>query len=138
MKKPSRPFSVTLLVILVLIVSASHLIRMVQTLTNWETQTGLMRISPVYLAVSGFFWGVMGLLLALGIWLGTRHAPTLIRFAIPVYSLYYWLDRIFLSGYPERNVNWPFSAVINLLILVWSFWILSRKRVKIFFGETNG
>jgi hypothetical protein len=136
MEKPRRPFSVTLLVLLVLIVAVFNLIRMLQTLTGWEFLTELMQISPVYLAASGLIWGVAGLLLAIWTWLGARRASRLIRLAIPMYSLYYWLDRLFLSGYPERNVNWPFSAGVNLLIFLWSYWILSRKRVKIFFGET--
>jgi hypothetical protein len=51
--------------------------------------------------------------------------------------LYFWLDRLLLEGYTERNVNWPFAACVNLALLAGCFWILSRKKASAFFGGVH-
>jgi hypothetical protein len=46
-----------------------------------------------------------------------------------------WADRLLLSGYSERQENWPFVAALNILILAWSLWVLTRPRARAYFGE---
>jgi hypothetical protein len=133
--KPRRPLSVTLLAGLVLIVAVVYFTRLARAILEWEFLLNLLPISPAYLAVSGLVWSVVFTCLAWGIWRGRAWALRWCWLALFAFSLYYWLDRLFMPGYPGRNTNWPFSLGANLLVLAWSGWVLSRPKARSFFGE---
>jgi hypothetical protein len=136
-----RPLSVSLVAWMVFIVTILNFLRLGLTLYNWEFLTALLStdvifpIFPAYLVATGLFWVVIGLPLAWGIWRGNRWAPRLFLAELMAYSIYYWADRVFLPGYPQRNSDWSFAVGLNLLILVWSLWIMTRRKTKGFFGE---
>jgi uncharacterized membrane protein (DUF2068 family) len=116
----------------VLMISGIHLLRFIQTIRQWEFLGELLSISPLYLAATGLFWGGVGLILAWGLWRGRRWAPVLTLSAALAYSLYYWLDRLLLSG--ERpGTNWPFATAANVVLLFLSTWILTHRRARAFF-----
>ena len=132
-----RPFGVTMFALLVLSFAVLNLLRLIQTFQKWDLLTVLLPFSPIYLLLSGLLWTVVGFPLAWGIWRGRRLAYHLSPVVLIVYSLYLWTDRLLLSVYPERLDNWPFIAALNILILAWSFWVLTRPKAMIFFGEKN-
>ncbi|HEX7974228.1 MAG TPA: hypothetical protein VF498_07455 [Anaerolineales bacterium] len=134
----TRPFRVTLLALGVLSIAALHLLRLGQAVQEWIFLSGLLPISPLYLALSGLAWGLVGLALASGLWLGKHWAPRLTRLAVPAYGLYYWLDRLLLVNPVVWRTNLPFTAAATLALLVVIFWILSGRKVKAFFGEIYG
>ena len=125
---------------MVFIATIVNLLRLGLSLYNWEVLAGLFSSTssqpwlPVYLAISGLVWGSLGLPLTLGLWKGKSRTPYLYLAALVAYSLYYWLDRMFLAGYPQRNYNWPFALTVNLLILLYSLWTFTRPRIRLFFG----
>jgi hypothetical protein len=127
-----RPFSVTLLLLGVLMVSGIYLLRFAQAIRQWEFLSELLRIPPFYLAATGLFWGSIGLMLAWGLWRGRRWAPVLTLAAALAHSMYYWLDRLLLSG-EGPGTNWPFAAAANVVLLFLSAWIFTRKRARAFF-----
>ncbi len=133
--KRKRPFSVTFLAGLVLLVAVSNILRLAQAVLDWGFLAGLLAYLPVYLALTGLVWGALGLPLAWGIWRGKSWAPRICHLALLIYSIYYWFDRLVLPGYVGRNSNWQFAAGINLLILVWDFWSLTHRKARDFFGE---
>ena len=145
MNKPThrRLLSVTFLALMVFIGAILNLLRLGLALRNWAYLSELLSsveipsIFPAYLAVSGLVWGLVGLLLAWGIWKGESWAPRFLFAVLLVYSAYYWIDRLFLSGYPQRISNWPFALSVNLLILLWSVWVMTRQRTRYFFGEAH-
>jgi hypothetical protein len=129
-----RPFSVTALAWLVLCFAALNLVRLIEAVQKWRFLAAWLPFSPLYLASSGLVWGVAGLALAWGVW---RRKPwslrgTLVYFLI--YSLYYWADRFVLSGYPDRNQNALFIALVNLAILGWIAWVVRRRKVRAYMG----
>jgi len=130
-----RPLGVTLLACLVLIVAVINIIRLVEILQGWAFLVELLPFSPAYLALTGLVWGVVGLSLTWGIWQGQSWAPLFTGLAMLTYSVYYWVDRLLMPGNTDRNSNWPFAASVNLLVLAWGFWILSRRKSRNFFGE---
>ena len=132
-----RPFGVTLFALLVLSFAVLNLLRLIQAFQKWDLLTALLPFSPIYLLLSGLLWAVVGFPLAWGIWRGSRLAYQLSPVFLVVYSLYIWADRLLLSVYPERLNNWPFIAALNILILAWSLWVLTRPKALIFFGEKN-
>jgi hypothetical protein len=132
-----RPFSVTLLAIMVLIITGIYLVRFVQTLQLWGFLSSLPGISPAYLAITGLFWTMVGLLLAWGLWRGRPGTPRAARIAVLAFALYYWLNRFLLANTSDDFVNWPFAVTGTIILIGLSFWILSRLNVRTFFGERH-
>ncbi|MEW5872911.1 MAG: hypothetical protein AB1894_26870 [Chloroflexota bacterium] len=136
-EKPRRPFSVTLLVIVVLIVAVTYLLRLVQALAQWEFLSNWLLVPPLYLALTGLVWASAGLSLAGSLWMGKRWARPAFWLAFAAFSLYFWVDRLLLPGYPQRNANWPFLAGLHLCCLAFSYWVLSRAKAKSYFGAMH-
>ena len=137
MEKIGRPLSVTILTLLVLIFAASKSVRFIESVNSLGFYSEILPIPTEYLVFSGLFWAVISIPLILGLWLGAGWAPWYIRFLSIIYSIYYWLE-YYLLVLPNRSIkNWPFILGINILVLVWIYWVLSRKRVKTYFGEDN-
>ena len=132
----SRPLSVTLLILGVLIMSAINLFGFAQAVLNWEFYKELLPLSPLYLAMSGLIWGLAGLPLVWGLWFGHAWAPRSTLFFALAYTLYYWLDRLLLSTNAGGS-NWPFAVVTNVSLILIIYWILYRPRAKAFFGVAN-
>jgi hypothetical protein len=135
--KPKRPFSVSLLCGMVLIVAVMNLVRLEQSLVDWKFLETILPVSPVYLSVTGLVWGMLGMLAAWRLWQGQIWARWFGLVYIVLFSVYYWVDRLFLPGYPGRNSNWLFSAVMNFLVIALSVWILARPKAKRFFEATD-
>ena len=135
--RPSRPYGVTLLAWLLLLAAGWNLARFGQSLVQWDVLDELLPFSPLYPAISGAVFGVGGLVLSWGIWRGLSWAWRLYWLYLGAYTFYYWIDRVVLAGHAGRNQNWPFIAGVNLLVCVYSLWILSRKKTMAFFGVTN-
>jgi hypothetical protein len=133
----SRPISVTFLVVLVLTIGVLNLLRAVQTVKQWEFLGELLPISPTYFVISGLVWGLLGLVIAGGLFLGGGWAPRLLRVTSLIYMIYIWLDRLVLRDPSSRYPGSMFFAVLSIIILVIIFWILSRQNVRAYFGETH-
>jgi hypothetical protein len=135
--KPRRPFSVTLLTVGVLSITAINLLRLVQAFRQWDFLAGFSGVSPLYLALTGLIWSAAGLPLGWGLWRGKRRARWATFGTALVYTLYYWLDRLLLVNKAQARRDWPFAAVVTLLLLTCIVWVLSRSKAKAFFGERH-
>jgi hypothetical protein len=120
---------------MVLFVAVLQILRLVQAVQDWALLASLLSYLPVYLALGGLVWAGVGLPLAWGLWRNKGWALRSTGWALLAYSAYYWVDRLVLPSYPGRNSNWEFAAGMNLLILAWSFWTLSRQKQKVTLGE---
>lgn len=129
-----RPFSVTLLTVLVLIIACIYLIRFAETLYLWNFILSLQTISPLYLAFTGLIWTVIGFPLSWGLWRGHPRAPKVTHLLALAYPLYYWLDRLLVASAAEVDSNWPFASAVTILLIILIFWVFSRSKVKNFFG----
>ena len=130
---PRRPTSVTLYALAVLTFAAFYLVRFYNALAQWEYLEDLLSFSPAYLAVTGLVWGLAGLLLAWSLWFGWQEAQNLFWFVFLGYGIYFWLDRLFMPGDPERNANNLFWIGSFVVVAVLSFWMLRRQPSKAFF-----
>jgi hypothetical protein len=74
-------------------------------------------VLPVYLAISGMIWAVIGMVSAVGIWFRKRWSLILLACAVASFTIWYWMDKLLLSANPETITNWAFSLVITICIL---------------------
>jgi hypothetical protein len=132
----ARPFSVTLLTLGVLSMAVINLLGFVQAILNWELYSDILPIPLTYLALSDLIWGLAGLPLVWGLWLGRVWAVRFTLLFVLVYTLYYWLNRLLLLANAGGS-NWPFAVITNSILIIIIYWILNRPRARAFFGETN-
>jgi hypothetical protein len=133
-----RPFSVTLLAFGVLSFTGVNILRLVEAVRQWQLLTSLpLEISPLYLALTGLFWGLLGFIILWGFWRGRPWGPFGLRILAVAFAIFFWFDRLFLVQIPSRTVNWPFLLGVTILILFFVFWSLAQKPVKQYFGEMH-
>jgi hypothetical protein len=125
----------------VLTIAGIHLIRLLQAIQNWGFLAELPGVSPLYLALTGFFWATAGFPLGLALLLGLPGAPAATRLMAAVYTIYYWSNHLFaalLSGsFQASGFAWGFAALLTVLSLGLVLWILSRPRVKAYFRRNR-
>ena len=117
-----RPFGVTLLLWMVLSLSAWGLTRFVAALQVW----GLLyefnaSLGPLYLSITGAGWSVAGGVLLAGIWVGKGWARWAVVAAVFIWLIEYWLERILFQS-PRANL--PFALACSVIFMV-SAWILA-------------
>jgi len=120
----------------VITIAGIHLIRLIQTIRNWDFLAELPGVPLVFLAISGLLWAAIGFPLGVALWQGDPRALGSVRTITVTYIIYDWSSRIlaaFRSGNLAAGYSWGFSALLTVILLVWVFWILSRPEVKSFF-----
>ncbi len=126
-----RPFGVTLLLWLVLTLSAWGAVRLFAAL-RWHavlTEFGA-RLSPVYLSITGAGWTVVGVVLLWGLFRGKLWTRWAIPASIFLWLIGYWMERLFFESSRENL----FFALIasSLLLAVTLVSALNRKTRKFF------
>lgn len=132
-----RPFSVTLLACLVLIITIVHLVRFVFAITWWRFLTALQGNPPQWIALTGLVGLLIGAALFWGLWIGHPRAPLAARILIPVYLGLQWAEQLLALQRGSKFENWPFMAAISLVVIIFTYWTLSTSRAKIYFGELH-
>jgi hypothetical protein len=129
-----RPFLVTLLAVLVLSITIVNLLRLVNTIALWRFLSDFPGISPFYLAATGLVWALIGVALVWVLWTGNPRAPKAARILTIFYLSYKWLEWIVSTTSGNKLQNWPFLVVLTIVVILFTFWTLSRSDAKAFFG----
>ncbi len=122
-----RPFPVTLVQWMVLIILISNIIR-VWTVLAWqdvllEFSTNL---SPTGSAIIGGSWAAIGGILLWSIWQGKAWAGKMLLGTAVSYTVWYWSERLFFQN-PRPNTI--FAVILNLgLFIIIYFAIKSMSR----------
>ncbi len=126
-----RPFGVTLLLWLVLTLSAWGALRLFAALrfSNMLTEFGA-RLSPLYLSITGAGWAVVGAVLLWGLFSGKLWIHWAIPLSIFLWLVGYWLERLFFES-PRENLLFALIASI-LLLIVTLVSALNRKTRQFF------
>ncbi len=141
--KIRRPPGVTILALFVLFFTCINILRLIESLENWNFLSSLPGVSPLYQAVTGAVWALVGFPVFYGLWWGLRWGPVSVQVASVAYSIYAWLNRFLLGKDPavrNGNFSWPFLLAVNFIFLVFTFVIVSLPRARQFFqrlGEDN-
>lgn len=132
-----RPFSVTLLAVLVLIITIIHLVRFINALTMWSFLSTLPSKPPFYLALTGLIGSIAGIVVFWGLWTGKPNTPLATRILAVVYLGYQWLEQLLAVRAGNKFENWPFAMITTLTFLLFVFWTLSHSAAKVYFGEMH-
>ena len=126
-----RPFSVTLLLWLVLSLSAWGVVRLLGALRWWKVLNEFgARLSPVYLSTTGVAWIVVGIVLLWSLFSGKAWARLAIPASIFVWIIEYWIERMFFES---PRANFFFALIASILLSIVTFAIASNQKTKKFF-----
>jgi len=130
-----RPFSVTLLLWMVLSLSGWGALRLLAALRWWDVLYDFKSsLSPLYLFITGAIWGIAGVVLLWSIWSGKAWARMAILASILLWLAEYWIERIFFQlGRP----NLPFALILSALLLAVTFTSTLNRHTKIFFTKSE-
>ena len=110
-----RPLGVTLLLWLVLSLSAWGAVRWLAALRWWDVLLEFKAsLSPLYLSITGAAWVMAGGVLLWGLFAGKRWMGLAIPASICLWLLEYWIERLFFQ-LPRPNL--PFAVLASLLLL---------------------
>ena len=113
-------------------------LRLITVLRQWSFLQNLSPAPPVvYLAITGLVWGVLGAFLVWGLFLGRPWAPRLMQISALLYAVTYWLDRLLIADRSAITSRWPFAFGLTILLLVFTFWVLSRPKVQHFYQNSD-
>lgn len=132
-----RPFSVTLLAVMVLTITIVHLVRFINALTMWSFLSTLPGKPPLYLALTGLIGSFAGIAIFWGLWTGKPNTPLATRIMTAVYLGYQWLEQFLAVRAGNEFKNWPFVTIATLIVLLFVLWTLSHSAAKVYFGEMH-
>jgi hypothetical protein len=130
-----RPFSVTLLLWLVLSLSAWGAVRLLAALRWWNVLNEFeSRLSPLYLSITGASWMVAGAVLLWGLFRGTRWISRAIPVAILLWIVQYWIERFFFES-PRANLL--FALIITFVLFIVTLISAFNRKTKEFFTRSE-
>lgn len=134
-KKGNRPFSVTVLIAIVLTFTASQFLRVWVAFRNFAFYSSLpLKVHPLFIIASGLFWGMLALWLARGLWRRATWAPNGAKFGLVAFFAFGWLVRLFLQAPGPQQTDWPFEIIANMVIIAGVFLVFALPSVQAFFG----
>ena len=126
-----RPFSVTLLLWLVLSLSAWGAVRLLAALRWWNVLNEFgARLGPLYLSITAAGWIAAGIVLLWGLFSAKLWIYRAIPIAISLWLVQYWIERLFFES---SRANLPFALIASFLLLVVTFMSAFNRRTKEFF-----
>ena len=124
-----QPIGIAMLAIIFFGVAVWNGLRMGEAIFFWSTQEEY-GVNFQYIGISGGFWLIVGILLAIGLLQGKTWGRKAALAGTLGYTSWYWFDRLILQ---RPHANWPFVLTVNILLLASIFIILFSRRTKGFF-----
>lgn len=111
-----QPFRVTLLLGLVLILTAWNAIKF-WTVIDWlhVLNEFSARSISVISAISSVIWMAAGIILFWGIWQKKAWAANLLLGTSAGYTVWYWSERLIWQA---AHPNWLFAVIVNLVLII--------------------
>ena len=130
-----RPFRVTLLLWLVLSLSAWGAVRLFATFRWWRVLNEFgARLSPLYLFITGAGWIVVGGVLLWSLFSGKSWAHLAIPLSIFLWVLEYWVERMFFES---SRANIFFALMASVLLCLVTFFSAFNQKTKRFFIKSE-
>ncbi len=130
------PNCIQFLILFILVPMLWNGFRFIEALVFWKTLRELgARPGPLYVAVSGVFWFICGVMLLVGIGQRKGWGWYAAFGAAAGYPVWVWADRLFLQ---QPHANWPFGIMVTLTCLSFVFIILFTPKTKEYFRLGKG
>jgi len=130
-----RPFSVTLLLWMVLSLSAWGAVRLSGALHGWDVLTEFgARLSPIYLSITGAGWGVAGGVLLFNMLTIKTWARPAILTSILLWLIEYWIERIFFQS---SRANLLFVLTGSIIVITVATAATFKRSTKLFFSRSE-
>ena len=131
----NRPFGVTLLLWMVLMMIMWGSLRFFASL-HWRAMLVEYEsnLSVGYLSVTGAGWAVAGCVLLWALFTAKAWTRRAILIAVILWLVEYWIERSFFES---RHINWPFAAVVSLLVLGITLVSTLHQSTKDFFTRSE-
>jgi hypothetical protein len=130
-----RPFGVTLLLWLVLMLIAWGVLRFFAALRWWDILLEFKSsLSPVYLSITGAGWVVAGGVLLWRMFTGRSWTRWAILISAMIWLIEYWIERIFFQS---PRVDLPFALASTILILSITLVSTLHKSTRDFFTRSE-
>lgn len=110
----TMPFSVTILTVFVLFMTAWYCIRIYGAVLKWSTLAEF-GANPVYILGSGIFWALASLGIAVCFFRRARFSRAAGSLTAIGYFLWYWFDRLVMQPSPAPNLI--FSMTLSILLV---------------------
>ena len=107
---------------------AGNILRLVETVLFWMILAEY-GAQPLYIAATGAFWVVAGILIAWSLWQGKTWGWIAALVGSIGYTAWYWFDRLILQ---KPHANWPFILAANVVVLLLIITILFSNGTKKF------
>ena len=131
-----RPFGVTLLLWLVLILIVWGAVRFFAALQNWDVLLEFKSsLSPLYLAVTGSAWSAAGGFLLWSLFTVKAWSRRAILISTIIWLLEYWIERGMF--YKSPNPNLAFALILSVILLAIVLAIVIRKNTRNFFTRSE-
>jgi hypothetical protein len=131
-----RPFGVTLIAWLVLMLIVWGVARCLAALQNWNTLIELKSsLSPLYLSVTGSGWGVAGGVLLWSLLTVRAWSRKAIIAATLIWLLEYWIERDLF--YRSTNPNGLFALTMSIVLLGSVLIVMLQKNTQNFFTKSE-
>ncbi|MCJ7717110.1 MAG: hypothetical protein MUO54_11415 [Anaerolineales bacterium] len=129
-----RPWILTVLSLVFFLVGFYNIFKFVQVLLNLPLLLSLpITVSPLYLAADGLLWGISGLILFWGLWMGRTWSRKASLALTLLFTIVFWVDLIWISE-PELLVTrWLISLILTALGVFAVFLILNLNSSRDFF-----
>jgi hypothetical protein len=126
-----RPFGVTLLLWLVLSLSAWGAVRLFAAFRWWNVLNEFgARLGPPYLSITGAGWILVGVVLLWSLFSGKSWARLAIPISIFLWVVEYWVERMFFEA---PRANFFFALILSILLFVVAFVSAFNRKTKRFF-----
>jgi len=134
-KSIKRPRILTISSLIVCMVSLFHLFKFIQILINLQIlQTLPITVDPIYLAVIGFIWGVLGLFLTWSFWTGKHWSQRVGLFLSLAYMIFFWIDLIWIAEPEVLQTRWLINLILTALGFPVVILILNLKSSNDYFS----
>ena len=133
-KSIKRPRILTISSLIVCMVSLFHLFKFIQILINLQIlQTLPITVSPIYLAVIGLIWSVLGLFLTWSLWTGKPWSQRAGFFLSLAYMIFFWIDLIWIAEPEVLQTRWLINLILTALGIPVVILILNLKSSRDYF-----
>ncbi len=130
-----RPFGVTLLLWLVLTLSAWGVVRLFAAVRWWAVLNEFgAHLSPLYLSITGAGWALVGGALLWGLFSGKPWPRWAIPVSILLWLVGYWIERLFFES---SRANLWFALIASILLLTATLVSALNRRTRKFFIKSE-